>query len=202
MTIQLVSMGEPLIEFNQKENSGLFELGYGGDTSNTVIAATRHGVRSAYFSHVGADKFGQMLKTLWTDEGVDHSYVQESEDSSTGIYFVTHDETGHVFSYLRKNSAASKITPKDVPEELIANASILHLSAISQAISTSACDACFHAIEIAKSNGVKVSYDTNLRLALWPISRAQDVIIETIQKADILLPGLDDIQKDYWTCRT
>ena len=64
MTIQLVSMGEPLIEFNQKENSGLFELGYGGDTSNTVIAAARHGVRSAYFSHVGADKFGQMLKKI------------------------------------------------------------------------------------------------------------------------------------------
>ena len=172
-----------------------FELGYGGDTSNTVIAAARHGARSAYFSHIGSDNFGKMLQTLWTKEGVDHSFVHESHDSPTGIYFVTHDDTGHVFSYLRENSAASKITPKDVPENLIANASILHLSAISQAISTTACDACFHAIEIAKSHGVRVSYDTNLRLALWPITRAQAIINETISKTDILLPGLDDIQK-------
>ncbi len=195
MTIQLVCMGEPLIEFNQKEESGLFELGFGGDTSNTAIAASRHGASAAYFSHVGSDKFGQMLRTLWTKEGVDHSFVPESENSPTGVYFVTHDESGHTFSYLRSNSAASKITPKDVPEQLIANASILHLSAISQAISSSACDACFHAIDIAKANRVKVSYDTNLRLPLWSISRARAIINETIQNADILLPGLDDIRK-------
>ena len=111
------------------------------------------------------------------------------------MYFVTHDESGHTFSYLRSNSAASKVTPKNVPDQLIANASVLHLSAISQAISSSACDACFQAIEIAKANEVKVSYDTNLRLPLWSISRARAIINETIQHADILLPGLDDIQK-------
>ena len=195
MAIQIVCMGEPLIEFNQQENGGLFKIGYGGDTSNTAIAASRHGASTAYVSRVGADKFGQMLRTLWTEEGVDHKSVLESENSPTGVYFVTHGEAGHEFSYLRSNSAASKFSFEDVPEQLIANASILHLSAISQAISTSACDACFHAIEIAKSNGVKVSYDTNLRLPLWPITRAQAIINETIQHADILLPGLDDIQQ-------
>ena len=195
MTIQLVCMGEPLIEFNQQDNTGLFKLGYGGDTSNTAIAASRHGTSTAYISRVGSDNFAELLRTLWTEEGVDHKCVLESENSPTGVYFVTHGISGHDFSYLRANSAASKITPKDVPEKLIASASVLHLSAISQAISTSACDACFHAIEIAKSNGVKVSYDTNLRLPLWPITRAQAIINETIQHADILLPGLDDIQQ-------
>ena len=74
-------MGEPLIEFNQKEESGLFKLGFGGDTSNTAIAASRHGTNTAYFSQVGSDKFGQMLRTLWTEEGVDHSFVLESKNS-------------------------------------------------------------------------------------------------------------------------
>ena len=71
-------------------------------------------------------------------------------------------------------------------------ARLVHASGISQAISTSACDAVFHAIRHARANGVLVSYDTNLRLALWPLDRARAVIHAAAALADILLPGLDD----------
>lgn len=45
---------------------------------------------------------------------------------------------------------------------------------------------------IAKKNDVLVSYDTNLRLKLWPLSRARAIINETISLCDIALPGYDD----------
>ena len=68
--------------------------------------------------------------------------------------------------------AASRLSPDNLPLDAIRAARVLHLSAISQAISASACDACFAAIDAAHGAGAKISYDTNLRLKLWPLPRA------------------------------
>jgi 2-dehydro-3-deoxygluconokinase len=105
---------------------------------------------------------------------------------------VTHDAQGHHFTFYRAGSAAARTRPADLPEDAIRQARILHLSGISQAISDSACDAGFRAIEVARAAGVRVSYDTNLRLRLWPAARAAAVIHAAIAMADIALPSLDD----------
>jgi 2-dehydro-3-deoxygluconokinase len=47
-------------------------------------------------------------------------------------------------------------------------------------------------MEIARAAGVRISYDTNLRLRLWPASRAAAVIHAAIAMADIALPSLED----------
>ncbi len=41
---------------------------------------------------------------------------------------------------------------------------------------------------------MRISYDTNLRLKLWPLARAKAVILATLRLADWALPGLDDAQ--------
>ena len=166
--------------------------GHGGDTSNCAIAAARQGAKVAYFTALGTDDFGDSFMALWHQEGVDTHYVIRNSQAHTGIYFVSHTENGHSFSYLRSGSAASHICPQDVPEAAIAQTRILHVSGISQAISGSACDAVFHAIELARQHGVRVSYDTNLRLKLWPLARARAVIHAAMTQCDIALPGLDD----------
>jgi 2-dehydro-3-deoxygluconokinase len=80
----------------------------------------------------------------------------------------------------------------DLPLAVIRAAKVLHLSGISQAISASACDACFAPIEDARDAGVKISYDTNLRLKLWPLPRARAIIRASLALADWALPSLDD----------
>ena len=112
----------------------------------------------------------------------------------TGIYFVSHGAHGHAFSYLRAGSAASQIRPSDVPAALVERARILHVSGISQAISASATDTVFHAINVARAAQIKVSYDPNLRLKLWPIDRARAIICATIPLTDYFLPSLDDVR--------
>ncbi|XWN29624.1 MAG: sugar kinase [Devosia sp.] len=189
--MEIVCLGEPLVEFNQQEDGRWLE-GFGGDTSNVAIAARRQGVESAMIAHIGADDFGDGLMRLWAEEGVATDAITRDEDAPTGIYFVRHGLDGHVFSYRRKGSAASLMRPQDLPLHTIASARILHLSAISQAISETAADACFAAIAHARENSVKVAYDTNLRTRLWPVSRARAVIHETLRHVDIALPGLDD----------
>jgi 2-dehydro-3-deoxygluconokinase len=192
MCPQIVAIGEPLYELNQPRGSESFTPGFGGDTSNAMIAAARSGAGTGYFTAVGADRFGEALIGLWAREGVDSSRVIVNKAAHTGIYFVTHGANGHEFFYLRAGSAASWITETDVPADYIGAAIVLHVSGISQAISPSAADAVFAAIDLAKRNKVIVSYDTNLRLKLWPLNRARAVTREAMSRVDIALPGLDD----------
>lgn len=195
MSLDILALGEPMIEFNQTQADGQFLLGFGGDTSNAAVAAARSGARTGYLTALGADAFGQRFLELWRREGIDCSRVTIDRQAATAVYFVTHGENGHDFSYLRAGSAASRMNPADLPTNYIASAQILHLSGISQAISASAADAGFAAIDAAKAAGRLVSYDTNLRLKLWPLARARAIIHEAMRFADIALPGLEDAQQ-------
>lgn len=195
--LDLICMGEPLIEFNQQpspDGRPVYLQGIGGDTSNAAIAAARQGVRVAYLTAVGADAFGDMLLQIWEAEDVDVRFVRRDNVAPTGIYFVSHGPDGHHFTYRRAGSAASLLSPAEVPDEMIGATRIFHASAISQAISSSCCDAVFHAIARARQLGTYVSYDTNLRLRLWGIERARAVIHETIGMADLTLASIEEGQ--------
>jgi 2-dehydro-3-deoxygluconokinase len=191
----IIAIGEALFELNQADDGAPFLPGYGGDTSNAMIAAARSGASTGYFTAVGADRFGRALVELWAAEGVDASRVIVNGGAHTGIYFVTHGPEGHEFSYLRAGSAASRITETDIPADYIGAARLLHASGISQAISSSAADAVFAALDIARRRKVLTAYDTNLRLKLWPLARARAIIHEAMKGVDIALPGLDDARQ-------
>lgn len=191
MQPEIICLGEPMLEFNQQP-TGLYLSGHGGDTSNCAIAAARQGASVGYWTRLGADAFGDSFMQLWSDESVDCSRVERDGTAPTGIYFVTHGAEGHRFSYYRAGSAASRMTPAMLPDDYIAGAKILHLSGISQAISDSAAATVVRAIDIACEAGVQVSYDTNLRLSLWPVERARAVTHAAMARCRIALPGLDD----------
>jgi len=191
MRPEILCLGEPMLEFNQQPD-GRYLPGHGGDTSNCAIAAARLGASVGYITHIGADTFGDSFMSLWADEGVDTTTVRQVTDAHTGVYFVTHGPEGHQFSYFRAGSASSRFGPDDLPIDALKTAKILHVSGISQAISASAADAVFAAIDTVKSAGGKVSYDTNLRLKLWPLDRARAVIHAAMSSCDIALPGLED----------
>ncbi|MBP9907699.1 MAG: sugar kinase [Rhodoferax sp.] len=191
----LVALGEAMVEFNQipQGDGRMYLQGFGGDTSNTSIAAARQGARCAYISMVGNDALGDMCLELWRTEGVDVSAVQVRPDAPTGVYFVRHDADGHHFSYLRKGSAASLIRPEHLSAALLGNTQYLHVSGISQAISVSARETIAAAIAMACAAGVRVSYDPNLRFALWSLDDARLAIIATLASTDEFLPGLDEL---------
>ena len=197
MSAEIVALGEPLIEFNQTrgDDRRAYLQGFGGDTSNMAIAAARLGAHAGYITRIGDDAFGRMFLSLWKDERVDTGGVVVDRAAPTGVYFVTHGEQGHAFSYLRTGSAASRLSPAELPAEVIRNARVLHVSAISQAISASACDAVFAAMTMARDAGTKVSYDTNLRLSLWPLARARATILASLGCCDWCLPSQDDARE-------
>lgn len=198
MSVDIVAIGEPMLEFNQQPTGAdgrrLYLEGPGGDTSNAAVAAARQGARVAYVTAVGEDPAGERFLDLWRDEGIDISAVRRSTTHATAVYFVTHGPKGHAFLYYRANSAASTLAPADIPVAMIQGAKVLYASGISQGISASAADAVFHAIEVARAAGVRVAYDTNYRPRLWPAARAAAVIHAAMARADIALPSLEDAQ--------
>lgn len=197
-TIDVAALGEAMLEFNQTApGDARYLLGFGGDTSNVAIAAARAGARAAYISRIGADAFGERLLDLWATEGVDAQAIERDAAAPTGIYFVTHGTNGHEFSYLRAGSAASRMTPSWLLEgpaaQAIASARFLHVSGISLAISTSACDTVYAAMRLARESGTRVAFDSNLRLKLWPLDRARACIGQAVALCDVFLPSLEDV---------
>lgn len=196
-TFDVLGFGEPLMEFSAtgEGRDRSFRPGFGGDTSNATIAAARQGAKAAYFTAVGDDIFGRDLIDLWQRETVDCSAVRIRSDAQTGLYFITYADGEHLFSYWRTGSAASRITRADVPFDLIGSARVLHASGISQGISETACEAVLAAIAHARQVGTFVSFDTNLRLRLWPLDRARASIHEAAAQADLCRPSLDDARQ-------
>jgi 2-dehydro-3-deoxygluconokinase len=191
----VVSVGEPMVEFNQVPGDPRRYLqGFGGDTMNAMIAAARQGARAGYVTRLGDDEFGKLFLDLWREEGLDASGVTVDPDAPTAVYFVTHGPEGHAFSYRRSGSAASRLSPANLPLDVIRRTRFLHTSGITQGISASACDAAFTAIDTARTAGAKIAYDSNLRLKLWPLARARAVINATIALADYFLPSIDDVR--------
>ena len=189
MSFDLVTIGEPLYELNQQPD-GRFLPGFGGDTSNVAAAAARMGCRTACITRLGSDLFGDAIMRLYEREGIDTRFVTRDAQAPTGLYFVTHTEEGHQFTYRRAGSAASLLGPGDIPAKL--ETRFVHASGISQAISLSASAAVTRAFDLAAEAGARISYDTNFRPRLWAAEQARPVIERSAGVADILKTSSED----------
>ena len=114
MQPEIISLGEPMLEFNATEEGSLsevehFAVGWGGDTSNFAIAASRLGGSVGYLTRLGDDEFAESFIKLWQKEGIDTSQVVRDAKAPTGIYFISRKGNTHYFTYYRKNLVELKI---------------------------------------------------------------------------------------------
>jgi 2-dehydro-3-deoxygluconokinase len=197
-TFDVAALGEAMVEFNQTHmGQPLYLQGFGGDTSNAVIAAARAGASTSYLTRLGTDQFGDELIALWQREGVDCTAIERDPAAHTGVYFVNHSAEGHSFSYLRAGSAASRMTPQWLQQglvrERIESARVLHVSGISLAISESACATVLAAMRLAREAQTQVAFDSNLRLKLWTLAQAKPAIEQAVALCDLFLPSMEDM---------
>lgn len=192
----ILALGEPLVEMirlpPQPDGTVHYKQGIGGDTLTAMVHAARTGARVGYLSAVGDDSLGDEICTFCKSEGIDTTYLLRRSNDPTGLNVIDPDPVERRFCYARRGSAASLYSASDLPEEAIALAKVLHVSAVSQAISHSMRAAVKAAAEVARANGTLVSYDLNLRLKLWSIEEARDCIHDFLPFADIVLPSEDE----------
>jgi 2-dehydro-3-deoxygluconokinase len=198
--IEVVSFGEPLIGIYPPDNCSIADdvplsKTWGGDTSNVALALSKLGHKAAYITRVGDDGFGHSFLKLWCENNVDTSQVKVDTEHRTGLYFISYQDGKHVFTYYRRNSAASWISPEDIDWEFLREVKVLHLSGISQAISQHALEVSVDLLNFAKQHHILVSYDVNYRPPLWKTEIAKAVISYAIEEYADILEITDDEMK-------
>ncbi|OLR55952.1 2-dehydro-3-deoxygluconokinase [Hornefia porci] len=194
---EIITMGEPMVVLIPQEEGpfaevGLFSKGAAGAELNVAIGASRLGHSVRYISRLGRDFLGEYLLEVMKREGLDVSAVSTETDRLTGFYFKTKVPSGdpQVF-YMRKNSAASGLSPADVTPERLQGARFFHLTGITAAVSASCLQACRRAKVLAREQGLQVTFDPNLRPALW---RSEEEMISSLnglaEGCDYILPGV------------
>ncbi|MEE1041783.1 MAG: sugar kinase [Lachnospiraceae bacterium] len=192
---EVMLFGEPMVMFVAEtaqplEDVEMFRRSLAGAELNVAIGLVRLGHSAAYCTKLGTDPFGKYAEKKIRSEGIE---AQVSYDSRywTGFQLKNRVSEGDPeVVYFRENSAASHMTVEDVDQLDFKEAKILHITGIPPALSRSCLEATCHLIETARSNGMLVSFDPNLRPSLW---ESREVMIKTINdlaaKADLVLPG-------------
>lgn len=198
--LDVVTLGESMILLTplsqgRMRYADLYRRSLAGAESNVAIGLARLGLRAGWISQVGADEFGAYIVAQIRGEGVDVSRVRVDPQAPTGLYFKEFRRPGetHVW-YYRRGSAASRLSPECVDWDYVRSAKILHLTGITPALSDSCAATVRRAIAEARSAGVQVSFDPNIRLKLWSAEDARRFILDILPQVDILLPGRDEAQ--------
>ncbi|WP_103509952.1 sugar kinase [Streptomyces sp. SM13] len=204
-TTDVVCLGESMVTFLPSQPGRLadvpsFGRGIGGAESNVACALAAAGHRAAWVGRVGADGFGEHLVETIAGYGVDTSAVRRDPDRPTGIYFRTATDRGtdtHEVAYYRAGSAASAMSPANVPYEELFAGRILHLSGITAALSAD-CLALLRELTAARSGRPLVSFDVNHRPHLWRGGDADaSVLLELARRSDLVFVGEDEAEEAW-----
>jgi 2-dehydro-3-deoxygluconokinase len=147
------------------------------------------------------DCFLQELRKL----GVDSDLVSRRPHGRFGGYYVetgANQRSGTV-TYDRAGATIA-LTPPDAYDwnTIFRDASWLHLSGITPALSSLAAESSIAAVEAARQAGVRVSCDLNFRKKLWswdPNIRGTELARRTMQKilagADVIIANEEDAEQ-------
>ncbi|MCX4520856.1 sugar kinase [Streptomyces anulatus] len=204
-TTDVVCLGESMVTFLPSQPGRLadvpsFGRGIGGAESNVACALAAAGHRAAWVGRVGADGFGDHLVETIASYGVDTSAVRRDPVRPTGIYFRTATDRGtdtHEVAYYRAGSAASAMSPSNVPYEELFAGRVLHLSGITAALSAD-CLALLRDLTAPRPGRPLVSFDVNHRPHLWRGGDADaSVLLELARRADLVFVGEDEAEEAW-----
>ena len=196
----VVAFGELLIDFVPTATGlGLadaetFAKAAGGAPANVAAGLARLGLTSAFMGMVGEDGFGDFLGQSLRKVGVDVSPLRFTSRANTGLAFVSlHPDGEREFLFYRSPGADMLMGPEDVDEAAIRDARAFHFGSISL-IGEPARSGTLQAVNLARRHGKLVTYDPNLRLALWPdANAAREGIRVGLAEADILKIGDEEL---------
>lgn len=196
----IITIGESMVMMVADQSDSIqFVTSYSrkiaGAESNVAIGLARLDHSVGWISALGQDPFGTYIRNTIRGEGVDTSQVCFSPQRPTGLLVKELNAVGDpLVLYYRRGSAASYITPGSLYEAYFTGAKLLHITGIFPALSECCKDTLFAAIEMAKRNGLMVSFDPNIRLQLWDAEQARQTLLQIAAQSDLILPGVAEAE--------
>lgn len=190
--LDVIACGEMLIDFVSTESgvtlaqAPAFKKAAGGAPANVAVGVARLGYRAGFMGQVGDDDFGHFLADTLVEAGVDVGGLRFSGEARTALAFVLLQANGErSFMFYRHPSADMLWRPEDVDAGYAAATRVFHYGSISL-IGEPSRSATLAALAHARAGGALISYDPNLRLALWPSAQAaREGMLSGWQYADL-----------------
>lgn len=170
--MDLICVGEMVIDFLPGNEDGLYIRKAGGAPANVAVAAARNGLQSGFCGRVGNDDFGKFLFRTLEENHVAVCCPQLVDEANTTMAFVSLTAEGErSFTFARKPGADMFLTCEDVDRAAVREARIVHAGSCSLSREPAA-GATRHALSAARENGRLVSFDVNYRNLMWNDDRA------------------------------
>ena len=190
---KIIAIGEALIDFIPESAGGAikdvkaFLPAVGGAPANVCGSFTKLGGKSEMITQLGMDGFGDKILDAFKEAGIGSSYVKRTDTANTSLAFVALKEDGNrEFSFYRNPGADMLFRAEDVQKEWFEDAYALHFCSVSLGDFPMKEAHCI-AIQYALENGAIISFDPNLRPALWKDSAEMIATVkEFIPLADIV----------------
>jgi fructokinase len=169
----ILCFGEALIDFHAQPQGGAgqppaFVPFAGGAPANVAVAAARLGAQARFAGMLARDMFGDFLLKSLTELGVGTDDVARTDEARTALAFVAHDEKGdRSFSFYRPPAADLLFRPEHFRPHAFDGVGVFHVCSNSLTEAAIA-ETTVEGMRRARAAGALVSFDMNLRPALWP----------------------------------
>lgn len=195
----VVAIGELLVDFTSgsvtAQGNSLFEANPGGAPCNVLAMLARLGKKTAFIGKVGGDMFGTMLVEAANDAQIDTSGLIVDPSAATTLAFVQTDILGErSFSFFRNPGADTMLTIDELRRDIIKDCEIFHFGSLSLTHQP-ARDATREAVRLADECDALISFDPNIRPALWSdMDTAREQIEWGLSVCDILKVSEDELK--------
>jgi fructokinase len=162
--------GEALIDFHGTPSGAtpMFTAHAGGAPANVAVAVAKLGGQAAFVGMFGRDMFGDLLLHELAQAGVDTRHARRTDAANTALAFVSHAANGERdFSFYRPPAADLLFRDTDFDNAIFSTGSLFHAGSCSMT-EPAAAAATLQGMTRARAAGALVSFDMNLRPALWP----------------------------------
>jgi 5-dehydro-2-deoxygluconokinase len=166
----------------------------GGSATNVAVAASRHGLRAAVITAVGADPFGEYVREAIRGFGVDDAFVSTIEGPPTPVTFCEIFPPDHfpIYFYRGDHPPDLRITPESLDLAAIREAGMFWFTGtgLSQEPSRAA---HFAALE-ARTSGLTV-FDLDHRPMLWKSPElTEEIVRRALPHANVAVGNLDEVE--------
>lgn len=180
---------------------GPIDVTWGGGEANVCVALALWGHHVRFVTALPQNPLADALVASLRGTGIDTRYIIRRE-GRLGLYFVEYgaNQRGSTVLYDRQASALSLASAEEFPfAEALQDATWVHVTGITPAISQSAFQAAKALVELARQRHVRVSCDLNFRKKLWswqpgtpPRDLARRCMPEILQHADVIIANEED----------
>lgn len=195
---KVLCFGEVLLRMSPFANGGWIERQQiptfvGGAEANVATALSGWGVSAAYCTAMPSNYLADDIDAYFKSKGIDTGTIHRS-GNRVGIYYLQQGaDLKHAgVVYDRAYSSFAGLRPGMINwEEVFADVSWFHFSAISPALNEHIPAVCKEALEVASAKGITISVDLNYRAKLWQYGKLPvEVMPELVQYCDLIMGNI------------